>query len=79
MDGPWEVAQCDELFFRMLRAKLEEYVRRNWRLAADILAAKLTNLQKPSRAFIIGKRHDGHDNELSPMILDPRMQARLWG
>jgi cyclopropane-fatty-acyl-phospholipid synthase len=73
MDGWWDVEQLDEFFFRILRAKLEEYVRRNLRLAVDILAAKLVNLQKPSRAFIIGKRHYDLDNELFRMMLDRRM------
>jgi cyclopropane-fatty-acyl-phospholipid synthase len=73
MDGWWDVEQLDEFFFRILRAKLEEYVKRNWRLAFDILAAKLVNLQKPSRAFIIGKRHYDLDNELFQMMLDRRM------
>jgi cyclopropane-fatty-acyl-phospholipid synthase len=73
VDGWWDVEQLDEFFFRILRARIEDRARFNWKSAFDILVAKIINLQKPSRAFIVGKRHYDLDNALFRSMLDERM------
>ncbi|HTR80293.1 MAG TPA: cyclopropane fatty acyl phospholipid synthase [Bacteroidota bacterium] len=73
VDGWWDVEQLDEFFSRILRANLERYVEHNWRSVFDVLSARLVNLQKPSRAFIIGTRHYDIGNNLFRSMLDARM------
>ncbi len=72
MDGWWESAQLDELFTRVLAAELDTKVQ-PWRDALRVLRARLQNLQRPSRAFEIGRRHYDIGNDLFARMLDRRM------
>jgi cyclopropane-fatty-acyl-phospholipid synthase len=72
MDGWWDCERLDEFFFRIVRARLDTKVK-PWRDALRILRAKLINLQKPTLAFRIGRRHYDIDNELFRCMLDERM------
>ena len=56
MDGWWECQRLDEFFHRVLLARLDTKVTRG-SLLIDWLKATLFNLQRPSRAFTIGRRH----------------------
>ena len=72
MEGWWECDRLDELFYRLLRAGIEERVKRlSWYLTA--LRARLCNLQKPSRAFTVGTHHYDIGNELYACMLDSRL------
>ena len=71
MDGWWDCNSLDEFFHRILRAKLDEKVN-PWSGFFDILKAKIFNLQKPSRAFLVGKHHYDIGNNLYRYMLDER-------
>jgi cyclopropane-fatty-acyl-phospholipid synthase len=72
MDGWWECDDLEELFFRLLTADVEG---RLFTLcgAAGNLGGALFNLQVPSRAFAVGKRHYDAGNDLFRAMLDPLM------
>jgi len=72
MDGWWDSQALDELFERLLRAHLDKKIKaRDWWW--DALVARVFNLQKPSRAFQVGKRHYDMGNDLFRIMLDERM------
>ncbi|MBN2467031.1 MAG: cyclopropane fatty acyl phospholipid synthase [Deltaproteobacteria bacterium] len=72
VDGWWDCPRLDEFFLRILRADLDEKVRLRTELL-DILKAKVFNLQKPSRAYFIGKRHYDIGNRFYRHMLDKRL------
>jgi len=72
MDGWWDCDRLDEFFHRILRVDLEKKAKQRLRLV-DLLKAKLVNLQRPSRAFEIGKHHYDIGNDLYRSMLDRRM------
>ncbi|MBI5442860.1 MAG: cyclopropane fatty acyl phospholipid synthase [Deltaproteobacteria bacterium] len=72
MDGWWECERLDEFFHRVLAAELDRQVR-GWADVADVFAAKVRNLQAPSRAFEVGRRHYDVGNDLYRRMLDGRM------
>lgn len=72
MDGWWDCGRLDEMFYRVLRADIERQVL-TWRNTLWILKARLINLQKPSRAFRIGRDHYDRGNDLFQRMLDSRM------
>lgn len=72
MDGWWDCESLDEFFYRILHVDLERKAKQRLRLL-DLLKAKLVNLQRPSRAFEIGKRHYDIGNDLYRCMLDKRM------
>lgn len=73
MAGWWAAEKVDELIFRILRADLQDKVRRNLKVALQLAGFRLINMQKKSRAFIIGERHYDLGNELFTRMLDKRM------
>ena len=73
MSGWWDAQSVDEMIFRVMRADLQEKVKRNLKLAIQLSAFRLTNMQRKSRAFIIGRRHYDLGNELFRKMLDKRM------
>ncbi|WP_417657744.1 cyclopropane fatty acyl phospholipid synthase [Pseudidiomarina aestuarii] len=72
MAGAWNCVQLDELFYRLLKAKLHEQVRPS-RLLWHHLKSRLFNLQSTSRAFEVGQRHYDIGNPLYQAMLDSRM------
>jgi cyclopropane-fatty-acyl-phospholipid synthase len=73
MDGWWDVDQLDEFIYRILRARLDEKIRRSWHILLKLASARLFNLQSRRRAFIIGERHYDLGNDLFLNMLDKRM------
>jgi len=73
MDGWWECEKIDELIFRVIRARLDEKVKRKISIIFNILLAKVFNLQSKKRAFIIGEKHYDLGNDLFRNMLDKRM------
>jgi cyclopropane-fatty-acyl-phospholipid synthase len=72
MDGWWDVPHLDEFFARVFRARVDDRLRsRTWFLRA--LRAFLFNLQSPSRAFRVGRRHYDIGNRLYRCMLGERM------
>ena len=72
MDGWWDARDLDGLLFRLLANHADDKVK-TWRNALAWLAATLTNLQRPSRAFQIGERHYDLGNDFYEAMLDSRM------
>ncbi len=72
VDGWWDCDQLDEFFHRVAAADLETKIRPATELLR-VLWAKLANLQKPSRAFQVGRRHYDIGNELYRHMLGERM------
>jgi cyclopropane-fatty-acyl-phospholipid synthase len=73
MDGWWDCDKIDEMICRIISAKLDEKIKRNFSVAFHILLAKLVNLQSPKRAFNIGEKHYDLGNDLFSSMLDKRM------
>ena len=72
MNGWWDCERVDELRRTPLWAARSAPRRLMQRERAK-LRAKLVNLQRPSRAFEIGRRHYGIGHELFRRMLDRRM------
>lgn len=72
MDGWWDCERLDEFFCRILRAGLDEQVA-SWTGIPLVIAAKLINRQKKSRAFEVGRRHYDIGNDIYQAMLDKRM------
>jgi cyclopropane-fatty-acyl-phospholipid synthase len=73
MDGWWSCDAVDQLFDKLLRARLDKKIKRDPRFLLTALKARWTNAQSRSRAFIIGERHYDIGNRLFSVMLDKRM------
>ena len=74
VEGWWDCPQLDELFAKILRARLQDRVGNN-NLASwlVVLKTKLQNLQTLSRSFEVGKQHYDLGNDLYQAMLDSRL------
>ncbi|NTU69096.1 MAG: cyclopropane fatty acyl phospholipid synthase [Chlorobiaceae bacterium] len=72
MDGWWDCDDLEGLFYRILSSNVD---RRLVTLSgtAGRLVGAMFNLQTPSRAFTVGKRHYDAGNDLFRAMLDPMM------
>ena len=73
MDGWWDCEKIDEMIFRIIRARLDQVVKRNFSILFKLFLARIFNLQSRRRAFIIGERHYDLGNDLFLNMLDKRM------
>jgi cyclopropane-fatty-acyl-phospholipid synthase len=73
MDGWWDAERLDEFFYKAISARLEDKIRRNYKLLFIALLARLTNRQSKSRAFEVGEKHYDMGNDLYERMLDKRM------
>ena len=73
MDGWWNSEKIDEFIFKVIRAELDQKIKRKWSILLKLLEARVFNLQAKHRAFIIGKRHYDLGDELFQNMLDKRM------
>ncbi len=73
MDNWWDVEKLDEMIYRIVRADLQNKVRRNLKVALQLAGFYLINMQARRRAFIIGERHYDLGNDLFRNMLDKRM------
>ncbi len=73
MDGWWDCDAIDEFISRILRGKLDEKVRGNWKILLHVLKFRMLNYQLPSKAFVVGERHYDLGNDLYRAMLDKRM------
>jgi len=72
MDGYWDCDRLDEMFQRLLRARVHEKVP----TLADVwevLKARVVNRQSRRRAFEVGEKHYDIGNDLYQRMLDKRM------
>ncbi|HEY2396795.1 MAG TPA: cyclopropane fatty acyl phospholipid synthase [Rudaea sp.] len=72
MDGQWDCDALDELFTRVLAARLDEHVVGVDDLWAG-LQARLINLQQGSRAWTVAKQHYDLGNDLYRAMLGKRL------
>jgi cyclopropane-fatty-acyl-phospholipid synthase len=73
MDCWWNCDAMDELFYRILQAKLEDRVSGHLRKLNGVLGM-IVNLQKPSRSFAVGETHYNIGNDLYRAMLGKHMQ-----
>jgi cyclopropane-fatty-acyl-phospholipid synthase len=73
MDGWWDCEALDELFFRILKGNLGSKVTGNWKIAAQVLKARLFNQQTRSRALKVGEVVYDLGNDLYSAMLDKRL------
>ena len=73
MDGWWDCASLDQLFDRILGARLDKEVRKDKSLLFPFIKATVINAQSRSKAHIIGKRHYDIGNRLFSIMLDKGM------
>ena len=72
IDGWWDCPALDQLMYRIFDANLKSRFN-PWHVVADVLWAKVKNLQSPSRAFQVGRHHYDLGNDLYEAMLDRRM------
>lgn len=72
MDGWWDCPELDQFFFRVLRAGLDSHVKKGAEYFC-LMRSVLFNLQKPSRAFQVGRHHYDIGNGLYRAMLDRRL------
>lgn len=70
MDGWWDCQALDQLFHRLLRARLDQKARPTPGLAWAWLLARLSNRQSPGRADLVAKAHYNLGNDLFAVMLD---------
>ncbi len=73
MDGWWDVEQLDEMFYRLLRARLDRKVR-SPALLGQMLVSWLGNLQNRRRSRQVAEQHYDLSNRLYQAMLGPTMQ-----
>jgi len=74
VDGLWECDALDQLFQRVLEARLETRIKPNFQLLTRIAKAKLLNMQSRSRSLKVAEIHYNLGNEFYEAMLDPWMQ-----
>ena len=73
MDGWWDCKKIDEFIYKILSSDLDKKVRLNMNIIFEFIKSSVSNMQRKSRAFIIGKKHYDIGNELYKNMLDKRM------
>lgn len=74
MEGWWDCLRIDEFVCRLLRGNLEKKIRGSLKTFLFTLSVRLFNLQSPSRASIVARRHYDLGNDLFFSFLDPANQ-----
>ncbi|GAP35057.1 cyclopropane fatty acyl phospholipid synthase [Piscinibacter sakaiensis] len=72
MDGDWSAERLDQLFERIVRARLADQVQ-PLSIVWHHLKARWTNRQTARRAWEVGRRHYDLDDDVYQAMLDPRM------
>jgi len=73
MDGWWDCDALDQFFYKVLSAELYRKIRYSKQMVLEIVKAKVSNLQRKSKAFEVGKRHYDIGNDLFAVMLDKGM------
>jgi cyclopropane-fatty-acyl-phospholipid synthase len=73
MNGWWSCKAVDQLFDRIMRARLDQKVKKEKRLFPSVLRIKILNRFRRSKAYEIGQRHYDIGNRLFSVMLDKRM------
>ncbi len=73
VEGWWDSDALDQTLLRILAARLDVVARKNWHMVAQVVRAKVLNLQSVVRAFEVGVKHYDVGNDLYEAMLDKRM------
>lgn len=73
MDGWWDCEALDQLFYRVLRHRVDKEIGWSWRHLWNMIKAVVWNLQSRHRAYQVGEEHYDRGNDLFRRMLDPRM------
>ncbi|MDY0093492.1 MAG: cyclopropane fatty acyl phospholipid synthase [Candidatus Vecturithrix sp.] len=73
MDGLWDCEALDECLYRITGAKLEQKLRKNWKMFWYAARAHVLNRQKKSRAPQVAQQHYDLGNDLYRAMLDARL------
>lgn len=73
MDGWWDCAALDQLFYRFMQADLHEEVGRSWEQIWKLVKAFVLNPQSLTRAYEVGEVHYDRGDDLFEQMLDDRM------
>lgn len=73
MEGWWDCKALDQFIYKILKADLDKKVKGALGIILLVLKARILNMQRKSRAFIIGERHYDIGNDLFENMLDKRM------
>ncbi|MFC1581141.1 class I SAM-dependent methyltransferase, partial [Thermodesulfobacteriota bacterium] len=73
MDEWWDCEALDQFFDKVLCARLDKQAKRSMGVLLAVIRTRLTNRQRRSRAFDIGKRHYDIGNDLFSIMLDKGM------
>jgi cyclopropane-fatty-acyl-phospholipid synthase len=72
MEGWWDCERLDQCLLRLLRQGFQTRIQ-PWRERVGVLAAKMLNLQRRSRASQVAESHYDIGNDLFRYMLDSRM------
>ena len=72
MDGWWDAESLDELFCKILSAKINKKVN-PYKILWLVLQSRIFNLQSIRRAFQVGLEHYDTGNDLFELMLDKRL------
>ncbi|RFS26587.1 cyclopropane fatty acyl phospholipid synthase [Chitinophaga silvatica] len=73
MKNYWDCEAVDEFFTKLLLANLDNKIKKDFAFKAQILLARLTNLQRPDKSFENGSHHYDIGNDLFERMLDKRL------
>ncbi len=73
MDGWWSCEALDQFFDRVLRAYLDEQIKKKREVLRVALTSKIVNMQRRSKARVVAERHYDIGNRLFANMLDKRM------
>ena len=69
----WDTEKVNELINEILKAQLDEKIRRKKSILIKLFTARLFNMQSKKRTCIIGEKHYDRGNDLFKNMLDKRM------
>ena len=73
MAGWWDCESLDHFFYKIMGARLDKRAKKSMRVLWVLFKAKVTNVQRRSKAYEIGKRHYDIGNDLFSIMLDKGM------
>ena len=73
MDGDWDCAALDEMFYRLLRVRVQDISIPKATLALQLLGAVFRNRQSLRRSAEVAEKHYDLDNEMFSLMLDETM------
>jgi cyclopropane-fatty-acyl-phospholipid synthase len=74
MDGWWDCERLDDMFHRILAARLDQEIRQDWRMLVHLAVSRVMNLQSRRRSRHVVRRHYDLDTDLYMSFLDPYNQ-----